>query len=76
MQNQTQKTLSLLLSGKSKVARKYAGKHVLVIEKEIVPLKKGGGRLEGFFEIKEKIWGASGFNFCSSARNFLHFVDS
>lgn len=35
----TQKTLSLLLSAKSKAARKYAGKHVLVVKDKVVPLK-------------------------------------
>lgn len=35
----TQKTLSLLLSAKSKAARKYAGKHVLVVKDKVIPLK-------------------------------------
>ena len=35
----TQKTLSPLLSAKSKTARKYAGKHVLVVKDKIIPLK-------------------------------------
>ena len=38
--NLTQKTLSLLLSGKSKAAKQYAGKHVLVVGKKIIPLKE------------------------------------
>ena len=42
----TQKTLSLLLSGKSKSAKKYAGKHVLVIKNKVLPLK----------EKEEEIW--------------------
>jgi hypothetical protein len=35
----TEKTLSLLLSGRGRTARKYAGKHVLVVRDRIVPLK-------------------------------------
>lgn len=35
----TQKTLSLLLSGKSRDAKKYAGMHVLVVKNKVVPLK-------------------------------------
>lgn len=42
----TQKTLSLLLSGKTKQAKKYAGKHVLVVKNTVIPLK----------EKKEDIW--------------------
>ncbi len=42
----TQKTLNLLLSGKSKVAKEYAGKHVLVVKNKVVPLK----------EKQEEIW--------------------
>lgn len=38
----TQKTLSLLLSGKSKKAKKYAGKHVMVVKNEVVSLKEKG----------------------------------
>ena len=38
--SKTQKTLSLLLSGKSKEAKKYAGKHVFVVKDEVVPLKE------------------------------------
>ncbi len=36
----TKKTLNLLLSGKGKKAKKYAGKHVLVVKGKIVPLKE------------------------------------
>lgn len=42
----TQKTLSLLLSGKNKLSKKYAGKHVLVIKNKILPLR----------EKEEEIW--------------------
>ena len=44
--SKTQKTLLLLLSGKSKEAKKYAGKHVLVVKDRVVPLK----------EKEEEIW--------------------
>lgn len=40
LKSETQKTLSLLLSGKGKEAKKYAGKHVLVIKNKVVPLKE------------------------------------
>lgn len=36
----TKNTLNLLLSGKNKEAKKYAGKHVLVVKDKIVPLKE------------------------------------
>jgi len=42
----TQKTLTLLLSGKSREAKKYAGKHVLVVGNKVIPLK----------EKREEIW--------------------
>jgi len=38
--NLTKKTLSLLLSGKTRLAKKYAGKHVLVVKNKVVPLKE------------------------------------
>lgn len=50
----TQKTLSLLLSGKIKAYKKYAGKHVLVVEKEIIPLKKGEAGWKDFLRLKKK----------------------
>lgn len=42
----TNKTLLSLLSGKNKYAKKYAGKHVLVVKNIIVPLK----------ETEDEIW--------------------
>jgi hypothetical protein len=36
----TQRTLSLLLTGRGPKARRYAGKHVLVVSDEVVPLRK------------------------------------
>jgi hypothetical protein len=38
--SRTQRTLSLLLSGKGPKAHKYAGRHVLVVNDEVVPLGK------------------------------------
>jgi len=35
----TDKTISMLLQGKSKIAKKYAGKHVLVVKDKVVPMK-------------------------------------
>lgn len=51
-QSLTQKTLSLLLSGKSKVFKKYAGKHVMVIRNRVIPLK---GKEEEFWKEMEKL---------------------
>ncbi|MCX6841514.1 MAG: DUF5678 domain-containing protein [candidate division WOR-3 bacterium] len=39
IKSQTQRTLSLLLSGRGSKAHKYAGKHVLVVNDKVVPLK-------------------------------------
>jgi hypothetical protein len=50
----TQKTLALLLSGKSRVAKKFAGKHVLVVGKEVVPLKKGENGWKDFVRLEKK----------------------
>lgn len=55
-ENSTQKTLTLLHSGKHPNASKYAGKHVLVIEDKIVPLKKGSAALKDFDRLK-KLYG-------------------
>lgn len=41
IKDQTQANLTLLLSGKHPRAKRYAGKHVMVIENEIIPLKEG-----------------------------------
>lgn len=38
--NLTQINISFLLSGKHPMAKKYAGKHVLVIEDKVFPLKE------------------------------------
>lgn len=54
MKKQTDITLHLLLSGKHPQIKKYAGKHVFVIEKEIVPLKEGERGMKDFKMLKEK----------------------
>lgn len=53
-QASTQKTLTLLLSGKHPLTKRYAGKNVLVIQDEVVPLKKGKKTLDNFKKLKEK----------------------
>lgn len=49
---ETQKTLITLLSGKSKQAKKYAGKHVLVVKNKVVLLK---GNEEDIWQDIEKL---------------------
>lgn len=36
----TQKTISVLFSGKTKKAKRFAGKHVMVIKNKVIPLKE------------------------------------
>lgn len=55
--NLTQKTLSLLLSGKSRISKKYAGKHVLVVKNKIVPLKEREKEIWEDIEALEKKYG-------------------
>ena len=50
----TQKTLHLLLSGKSSIAKKFAGKHVLVIKDKVILLKKGEEGWKDFVKLEEK----------------------
>ena len=50
----TQKTLQALLSGTHPSVNKYAGQQVFVVDKEVVPLKKGKRGLEDFKKLKEK----------------------
>lgn len=52
--NTTEKTLQALLSGSHPQAKKYAGKHVFVIDKEVVPMKKGDKAMEDFKHLKAK----------------------
>lgn len=57
MKKQSEKdTLSLILSGKHPEAKKYAGSHVLVVDSEILPLKKGKGAIKDL-EMLEKKYG-------------------
>lgn len=50
----TQKNLTLLLSGKHPKTNQYAGKHVLVIEDKIVPLKEGKEALKDMDRLEKK----------------------
>ena len=50
----TEKVLQALLSGTHAKAKKYAGKHVLVADSKVVPLKKGEAGLADFRRLKEK----------------------
>jgi len=50
----TQSNLTLLLSGKHPQAKKYAGKHVMVIENEIILLKEGKEALEDMQKLEKK----------------------
>lgn len=49
-----QKILNVLLSGKHPLSKKYAGKHVLVIEDQVVPLKKGKGGANDIEKLEKK----------------------
>lgn len=48
------KIISLLLSGKHRKAKQYAGKHVLVIENEVVPLKRGTSGVKSIENLEKK----------------------
>lgn len=48
------KTLSLLLSGKHPKAKEFAGKHVLVVENEILPLKRGKSALKDIEKLEKR----------------------
>lgn len=52
--HQTDKTLQLLLSGKHPFIKNYAGKHVFVIKKEIIPLHTGKRGIDDFKKLKTK----------------------
>lgn len=55
VQNSKQKkTLSLLLSGQHPQYKKYAGKHVIIIDDHVVSLKAGKAAKKQFDELKEK----------------------
>lgn len=51
--NLTEKTLHSLLSGSHPLAKKYAGKQVFVVDKEIIPMGKTKS-LSDFKELKTK----------------------
>ena len=50
----TQSTLSLLLSGKGHAAKKYAGKHVLVVRNTVHPLRAGEEGRRSWKKLKER----------------------
>jgi len=50
----TQKNLNLLLAGKHRLAKKYAGKHVMVLENEIIPLKENKETLKDMEKLEKK----------------------
>jgi hypothetical protein len=50
----TEKILNALLSGRHPEAKKYAGKHVMVIGNKVIPLKEGKDGLADFKKLKEK----------------------
>lgn len=52
--NSTQQTLQSLLSGSHPLAKKYAGKHVFVIDKEVIPMRKGNRAMVDFRNLKTK----------------------
>lgn len=52
--SQEDKIISLLLSGKHRNAKQYAGRHVLVIENEIVPLKRGISGIKTIEKLEKK----------------------
>lgn len=53
-QKTTDKVLRLLLTGKSRKHKKYAGKHVYVINDKIIPMKKGKDSIKDFQELEKK----------------------
>jgi len=55
MQTQTtQKTISMLLSGKGAKAKKFAGKHVLVVKDKVVPMRTGDDFWQDFDDLKKE----------------------
>lgn len=55
MRNKSEeKTLHLLLSGKHPKAKKFAGRHVLVVADEIIPLKEGEKAIEDIERLEKK----------------------
>ncbi|MEK7533891.1 MAG: hypothetical protein AAB600_01000 [Patescibacteria group bacterium] len=54
IEDKTGKTLNALLSGLHPLVKKYGGKQVFVVDKEVVPLARGKRALERFKRLKEK----------------------
>ena len=52
--SQTKKTLSMLLLGKGKIAKKFAGKHVMVVKNKVLPMKKGEAFWNDFEKLKKE----------------------
>lgn len=50
----TEQVLTLLLAGRHPAAKKYAGKHVLVVKENVVLLKKGKGALRDIKRLEKK----------------------
>ncbi len=50
----TQKTITMLLAGKGKDAKRFAGKHVLVVKNKVVPMKTGEAFWKDFYNLKKE----------------------
>lgn len=50
----TKQTLNLLLSGRGKLSKEFAGKHVWVVKDKVLPLRKGEEGREDFRRLKKE----------------------
>lgn len=50
----TETTISMLLSGKGKQAKNFAGKHVLVVKNKIILMKTGEAFWRDFYSLKKE----------------------
>lgn len=50
----SQKTISMLLSGKGDLVKKFAGKHVMVVKNKIILMKKGEAFWRDFEKLKKE----------------------
>ena len=50
----TQKTILMLLTGKDKRVKEFAGKHVMVVKNKIIPMKKGEAFWRDFEKLKKE----------------------
>ena len=50
----TKNTVNILLAGKLRQYKKYAGKHVLVVQDKIIPLKTGESFWRDFKKLENK----------------------